>query len=40
MTTEPEQDGWDRARFDDSIELASTQLAFPVPEPDDDERER
>ncbi|MCD2190970.1 hypothetical protein [Actinomycetospora soli] len=42
--------GFDRARFDESIELARTQLAFPLPDPephaeldpriDDEERER
>ena len=36
----PDDDGWDRARFDESLELAATQLAFPPPEPDDEERER
>lgn len=36
MTTDDE---FDRARFDDSLELATTQLAFPLPEIEDEERE-
>lgn len=34
-------DGFDRARFDESLELACAQLAFPPPDPeiDDDEME-
>ena len=33
-------DEFDRARFDESLELARTQLAFPLPDPEiDDEME-
>jgi hypothetical protein len=37
---EPDLSAHDRARFDDSLELANTQLAFPVPDIHDEERER
>lgn len=39
-TPEPAADWWDRARFDDSLELAGTQPAFPTPELEGDDAER
>lgn len=39
-TPAPEPDWWDRARFDDSLELARTQLTFPAFEREADDAER
>jgi hypothetical protein len=38
--SEPMMTPEERAKFDESMELAAPQLAFPVPERDDEERER